>query len=198
MDQPEKRNCSEIVQGIINSDEGAEHELVRRFRNAVLALIHQETRGHHIDEDLCQETFLITIQRIRQGRLRNPESLPGFIKQLAKNLVVSYFRKWPRNRNLELPPNEEWAAPQLDPALEFARIETSTIIRQVLNELSNRDREALYRLHILEEDKSLIRRDLDLTPAQFNMVIHRARRRFAELYSKAVGPAPKRRSKPVS
>jgi hypothetical protein len=65
-------------------------------------------------------------------------------------------------------------------------IETEQIRRQALDVLQSlklpRDREALKRLYVDEQDKEVVCRDLALTPQQLAMVISRARERMRQLF----------------
>jgi len=51
---------------------------------------------------------------------------------------------------------------------------------------NERDIQALFRFYLAEHDKKQICADLGLTSAQFNLVIHRARDRYRELYKRAM------------
>jgi RNA polymerase sigma-70 factor (ECF subfamily) len=73
------------------------------------------------------------------------------------------------------------APSQLDRVLQA---EKSKRVRQLLSELSDRDREILRRFYIEEEDKERICADLKLSSLHFNRVLHRARERYRELYRK--------------
>lgn len=60
------------------------------------------------------------------------------------------------------------------------------LVWQVLNEMSNeRYIQALLRFYIVEEEKEQVFADLGLTRSQFNLVLHRARKRYKELYERA-------------
>lgn len=42
---------------------------------------------------LHQETFRVTLEKIRSGDLRDASGLSGFIASLARNLATDYFRR---------------------------------------------------------------------------------------------------------
>jgi RNA polymerase sigma factor (sigma-70 family) len=70
---------------------------------------------------------------------------------------------------------------QLDRMLQQ---EESEFAWQVLQELRPREREVLIRFYIAGEEKKRICADLGIANQNFNVVIHRARARFIELYEK--------------
>jgi RNA polymerase sigma-70 factor (ECF subfamily) len=51
---------------------------------------------------------------------------------------------------------------------------------------NERDIQVLFRFYLAEHDKKQICADLGLTSMQFNLVIHRARERYRELYERAM------------
>jgi RNA polymerase sigma-70 factor, ECF subfamily len=65
--------------------------------------------------------------------------------------------------------------------------EKDDIVRQILKAMANeRDMQVLFRFYLAEQDKNQICADLGLTSMQFNLVIHRARERYRELYERAM------------
>jgi len=67
------------------------------------------------------------------------------------------------------------------------RKESAGIVRQILKEMtSERDIQALFRFYLAEDDKEQICADLGLTNLQFNLVLHRARERYRELYEQII------------
>jgi RNA polymerase sigma-70 factor (ECF subfamily) len=65
--------------------------------------------------------------------------------------------------------------------------EKAGIVRRILNEMTNeRDIQALFRFYLAEDDKEQICADLGLTNLQFNLVLHRARERYRELYERTM------------
>jgi RNA polymerase sigma-70 factor (ECF subfamily) len=74
-----------------------------------------------------------------------------------------------------------------DQLQELLQKEKADLVRQTLREMTNeRDIQALYRFYIADDDKEQICADLGLTVTHFNIVLHRARGRFRELYEQAV------------
>jgi RNA polymerase sigma factor (sigma-70 family) len=89
-----------LGQHILQGDPTAEDELVRRFRGPVFVMALVRTRDAEAARDLAQEVLLQVIQALREGRLRNEESLAAYVHGTARNLVNNYFRS---RRSRELP-----------------------------------------------------------------------------------------------
>jgi RNA polymerase sigma-70 factor (ECF subfamily) len=183
-----EESADELVAAIRRGDARADEELVRRYQRGVAIILRAESRDRGAVDDLFQETFRIAIEKIRQGDLRQPERLSGFICSLARNLVIDHFRKAAARRisgDLEL---AVLPGPGPDPLDLVLRAERSVLVQRVLAELpSDRDRQILFRFYIAEEDKDSICRDLALTSLHFNRVLFRARERYRDLYVEAAG-----------
>src|SRR5262249_13893648 len=90
----------ELVSRIWKGDQQAETQLVERYRRDVKIVIRQGVSDSAIVDDLCQETLWIVLKKIRQGDVREPEKLIGFICSVAKNLIIHYFRHAGRQESL--------------------------------------------------------------------------------------------------
>src|SRR5262245_26501928 len=164
----------------------AEAELVERYNRVVMSIIRREVRDSTVADDLYQETFCIVLEKIREGDVREPEKLSGFVCGVARNQVIKYFQRAARQERLteidEAPPVPHATSDQLE---ELLRKESAEIVRQILKEMTNeRDIQALFRFYLAEDDKEQICADLGLTSLQFNLVLHRARERYRELYER--------------
>ena len=178
----------DLVSRIRAGDEQAEAELVERYSRGMAIIIRREVRDSAIAEDLAQEVFLIALEKIRRGDVRQPEKLSGFMSSIARNLVIGHFRQSARQESLTV--NEESMAlpdPAPNPLEELLQKERAGIVRQIIYDLnSDRDRQVLFRFYIAEEEKERICEDLGLTSLHFNRVLFRARERYRELYEKAI------------
>jgi len=181
--------AGDLVLRIQSGDRGAEGELVERYGEGLLFLLRRWTRHRDDADDVYQETFRRGIEKIRAGEVRDPASLPAFLRGLARNLTTDYYRRETRRGGRESPiektPEPVDEAPgQLGALLRKEKIE---IVRRLLSELPlERDRQILLRFYIEEEDKDRICADLGLSRPEFNVVLFRARRRYQTLFEKTV------------
>jgi RNA polymerase sigma-70 factor, ECF subfamily len=166
----------------------AEAELVERYSRGVMIIIRREVRDTAAAQDIYQDVFRIVLEKIRGGDVREPERLSGFVCGVARNLIIYYHRRAARQESIA---GIEVAAPLPNPApdqlQELLQKEKADLVRQVLRDMPNeRDIQALYRFYIADDDKEQICADLGLTIPYFNILLHRARGRFRELYERAV------------
>jgi RNA polymerase sigma-70 factor (ECF subfamily) len=183
---------AELVSRIQNGDEQAEEELFRRYKRGVTIVISRTWNTCPLTADLCQETFRITFQNIREGTIREPEKLPAYIWGVAHNLVIECLRKTASRSPAGMEAAEDLPDPSPDQLDSILQKERARIVRQVLDGLrSERDRQVLYRFYLAEDDKGAICADLGLTGDQFNLVLFRARKQYRRLYEKLVVRAGK-------
>jgi RNA polymerase sigma-70 factor, ECF subfamily len=179
----EAAQAGELVARILAGEKAAEEELVQQYSRGVSVILNRATGDRSLSEDLSQETFRLTLEKIRAGEVREPEKLSGFICSLARNLANAHYRQSHRSEQFSDPEAVDLIAEtgpsQLDRVLQE---EKSKRVRQLLSELSGRDRQILLRFYIEEEDKDQICGDLNLSSLHFNRVLHRARERYRELY----------------
>lgn len=175
---------SELVSRIRAGDQQAEVELVECYNLVVMSIIRRGVGDTALADDLYQESFCIILEKVRRGDVREAEKLPGFVCGVARNQVIKHFQRAARQRNLA---DTEDAVSISHPAPnqleQLLQREKADIVRQILKEMTNeRDIQVLFRFYLAEHDKKQICADLGLTSRQFNLVIHRARERYRELY----------------
>jgi RNA polymerase sigma-70 factor, ECF subfamily len=171
-----------LVHRILSGDTVAETELVERYSRGVYFLLSELTRDRARADDLHQETFRLVIEKVRAGELREPERLPGFIRQLAKNLFIADYRKTALRSMEDLETVPQPAAPAPDQLVQVLQEEDTRLVRELLAGLQpERDRLVLFRFYLAGEPREKICADLGLTVGTFNVALHRARQRFKTL-----------------
>lgn len=185
----DESDWAEWLQRITAGEASAETELYHRYKEGVAVIIGQIVHNESATEDLSQETFRISLEKIRDGEVREPERLSGFICGVARNLALDYIRKMRRSLSQEEAIDaEQIRDPQPNPYDHLLRKERIGLVLQTLSEIKiARDREVLTRYFIAEEDKDQICAALGLTAQHFNSIVHRALKRYKELYIKRYG-----------
>ena len=173
----------DLAQRVHAGDKRAEEELFKRFGTGVRQILIKATGSLAMAEDLCQETLIVTLQRLRTAPLDDPSKLPAFVAQIARNLGIAEKRRQYRRRT-EADSEaiagiaDGGSGQEADVHLDFA----ATAVRAVLQELrSERDRLILTRYYLHDDDREVICRELGLPEATFKVVLFRARARFLEL-----------------
>ena len=184
MDEPRNKS-RELVGRIEASDEGAEALLVERYARPLKLILLKRSGDPTLAEDLCQDTFIIALRRLRAGELKNPDALGSFLRQIAVNKFIEHKRKDARfvqqdNEIIELKlPHRDRKSEKQD------RQHARKVLQRALFSLSQqRDREILRRFYLLDEDKAEICTALDLSAAHFDRVLYRAKQRMRELLNR--------------
>src|SRR5580658_6590738 len=172
----------ELARQILSGEKAAESELYVRFHIGLRQIIVRITGNYALAEELCHETVIVALKRLRPVPLEDPSKLPAFIAQTARNLAIAERRKEIRRRTETggVTVEEEADAAPAHECQADAEWAAGTV-RAVLRELpSERDRRILTRHYLQDGDRSAICRDLGIDEASFNLVLFRARKRFLE------------------
>ena len=166
----------------------AETELVKRYATGIKLMLYKRTGNRQVSLDLCQDTFIVALQKLRAGEIRNPESLAAFLRQMAVNLLIEHFRKERRYVSEEGGIISLQMAPRDRKAEWIDHQHARTLLDGVIEQLAQlRDREILRRFYLLDQDKARICDALKLSAAHFDRVLYRARKRMCEMIEQQPG-----------
>ncbi len=172
----------ELAARIKQGDSVAESQLVERYATGVKLILLKRTGNNHLAKDLCQDTFIIALQKLRTGKVRKPQSMAAFLRQIAVNLSIEHYRKEKRYVHQEDGIMSLRTAPRDRKAEQIDQKHARKILEGTLNQLGRpRDREILQRFYLLDQDKLHICSALDLSAAHFDRVLYRARQRMRQL-----------------
>jgi RNA polymerase sigma-70 factor, ECF subfamily len=179
----EETVADSLARRIATGDIAAEGELVQRYQRGVMQILKCATYDTELARDLCQDTFVIVIRRLRDAPLNDPGRLAGFIAQTARNLAIGAKRQYSRRRTSTDTESVESAIDQSPTREQQAEADSAAaVVHKLLIELrSERDRLALARFYLNEDSKEQICAELKLTESQFNVILFRARERLREL-----------------
>lgn len=179
---------SELVNRIETGDESAETELVERYGRSILLILLKRTGSAQLASDLSQDTFVVTLKKLRNGELKNPGSLSAFIRQTAVNISIDHFRREKRYVHQSDGIISLQHSHRDNKAREIDNETARAVLEKALGRLAvERDREILRRFYLADEDKASICRDLQLSPTHFDRVLYRAKRRMRELINQHKG-----------
>jgi RNA polymerase sigma-70 factor (ECF subfamily) len=179
---------SELVERIAKGDRVAESELIAHYTRGVRLILLKRTGDRQLASDLCQDTFIVMLRKLRAGELRNSECLPAFISRTAVNISIQYYRKEKRYVH-SVDGIIGMNSAHSDNKGSFLDSRTTRLkLEEALNQLTvSRDREILRRFYLSDDDKEAICRNLELTPAHFDRVLYRAKQRMREIIDQQEG-----------
>ena len=180
-----------LVARIRAGEEQALAELYAIFSKGIRFQLCRQLGPQELD-DKVHDTFLIVVEAIRRGNLREPERLMGFVHTIVRRQIAAYIESAVNRRrnqaDLEAadPVADERSSPEAQ-AIARQKIE---LMKRVLREISRRDREILTRFYIYEQSQEQICREMNLTETQFRLLKSRAKARFGELGKKRLEGRP--------
>ena len=175
----------ELVERIrLERTDGME-ELYQLFSRGIRFYLCRHLGPQELD-DKVHDTFVVVVQAIRRGELREPERLMGFVRTIVRRQVAAHIDRAVHNRReqAEFDSTVRVVDPRGDPEEAAMFRQRIGLIRQVLGELSARDREILTRFYIDEQSQDQICSEMGLTETQFRLLKSRAKARFGELGKK--------------
>lgn len=178
----EEYQWTDLVDRIRRRDESGMEELYRIFAKGIRFFLCRQLGPQELD-DKVHDTFLIVVQAIQRGDLREPERLMGFVRTIVRRQVAAYIDEVVHSRREEMDIELGGRVPdrRSNPEQTLAFRQKIDLMKAVLNELSTRDREILTRFYLHEQTQEQICEDMDLTETQFRLLKSRAKARFGEL-----------------
>ena len=151
-------------------DTAAEAELYRRLAPRVRHYGLRHLRDAHAAEDLMQQVLLMTLERLRAGRLRQPEKLASFVLGMSRMVVLEARRGTARREGLlrtygDVP---EAVDPPEQRDLDEAKLSSC------LEWLPERERSVLVMGFFADKPADAVARELGLTLVNARVIRHRA------------------------
>lgn len=162
-------------------------ELAGSYWERIRTFAYRRIRDRALAEDLAQETLRQVGLALEQGRLENPEALPGFVFQTAHHLCLQRYRSETREaRAMErLALESAVQKRENDPLMELVDGERRAAVRRAMNRLDPADRLLLERLYFHDQSHATIATELGVSPEALRVRKHRALRRLAVLLGDA-------------
>jgi RNA polymerase sigma factor (sigma-70 family) len=138
--------------------------------------------GSQDAEDRLHETLLIVISAIRDGKVREPQRIMGFVRTVAQRQVMAHIEGAVRRRHAEgeLAPECEVMDQQWSPEETAIIHQRAELLTCVLQQMSTNQREILQRFYLGEESPQEICQKMSLTATQFRLAKSRAKAAFSK------------------
>jgi RNA polymerase sigma factor (sigma-70 family) len=174
-----------LVERIRAGDQSAMQELYQVFGRGVRIYLCRQLGMQDLD-DKVHDTFLIVVHAIKNGDLREPDRLMGFVRTIARRLVAGHIDQMVHRRRDDVAVESGIVISDkaVTPEQKVIEREKVDLMLGVLKEMSGRDRDILTRFYLYEHSQETICRDMKMTATQFRLNKSRAKNRFAELGKK--------------
>ena len=168
----------------LNEIDGME-ELYKLFSKGIRFYLCRQLGPQELD-DKVHDTFVVVVQAIRRGELREPSRLMGFVRTIVRRQVAAHIDKVVHTRRdqIDIDSTVRLADPEDNPEEKAMFKQRAEMINRVLGELPDRDRDILTRFYLLEQSQDQICSEMGLSETQFRLLKSRAKARFGELGKK--------------
>jgi RNA polymerase sigma-70 factor (ECF subfamily) len=173
-----------VTQIKAGSDAGME-QLYKLFSRGIRYYLCRQLGPQELD-DKVHDTFLIVVNAIKRGDLREPERLMGFVRTVVRRQVAAYIEHavHTRREQAELESGISVADRTQNPEQEAMIKQKAELMKSALSALSQRDRDILTRFYLKEQPQEQICREMSLTETQFRLLKSRAKAKFGEIGKK--------------
>jgi len=182
---------TDLVERIRAGQESGMEELYRLFSRGIRYYLCRQL-GHQELDDKVHDTFLIVVQAIRRGELREPDRLMGFVRTVVRRQVAAHIDRvvHTRREEIDLEIGIRVADRRRNPEQAAAFHQRVKLMLEILAKLSERDREILTRFYLHEQTQEQVCEDMGLSETQFRLLKSRAKARFGELGKRKLQQRP--------
>jgi RNA polymerase sigma-70 factor (ECF subfamily) len=173
---------ADLVERIRTSETDGMAELYQLFSKGIRFYLCRQLGPQELD-DKVHDTFVVVVQAIRRGEVREPQRLMGFVRTIVRRQVAAHIDRVVHSRRdqLDIEATVRIADPRGNPEDAAIFRQRNELIQKVLEELGTRDREILTRFYLREQSQEQICSEMCLTETQFRLLKSRAKARFGEL-----------------
>src|SRR5580704_15843647 len=141
--QPPPPRAEQLTRIQRGEDSGME-DLYSLFARGIRFYLCRQLGVQELD-DKVHDTFLIVVHAIQRGDLREPERLMGFVRTVVRRQVAAHIDQVVHSRRdeMHLDVGIRVADRQQNPEQSMAYKQKNEFMREILEELSARDREIL-------------------------------------------------------
>ena len=179
------------VERLRSGDFRTHEHFVAYFSELIQLKLRARLRSPQAIDDVRQETFVRVFAALRSpGGIRQPERLGAFVNSICNNVLLEHYRSSSRSDSLDDEPQNELPDPAMDVLGAVAAKQMEEKVREILDEMSERDRRILREVFLEERDKDDVCRDFGVDRDYLRVLLHRAKQSFKSLYLKNIGRRP--------
>ena len=165
------------------------------FTALIQVKMRSRLRSREAIEDVRQETFVRFYVALHEGKILHAERLGSYVNSMCTNILREHYRGTARLSSLDSYSNDDddprdFPANTADPLDALSAKETEQKVKEILEQMSERDRRVLRAVFLEERDKDEVCRDFGVDRDFLRVLLHRARQKFKTLYLKDKGTDP--------
>jgi RNA polymerase sigma-70 factor (ECF subfamily) len=178
------------VERLSAGDFRTQEHFVAYFSELIQLKLRSRLHSPQAIEDVRQETFTRVFAALRSGKIRQPDRLGAFVNSMCNNVLLEQYRASSRDSSLEDEEQTDFPALTVDVLGAIAAKQMAEKIREILEEMPERDRRLLREVFLEERDKDEVCRDFGVDRDYLRVLLHRAKQSFKSLYLKNMAARP--------
>jgi RNA polymerase sigma-70 factor, ECF subfamily len=179
------------VERLRSGDFRTQEHFVAYFGELIQLKLRARLRTPQAIEDVRQETFARVFAALRTADgIRQPERLGAFVNSICNNVLLEHYRASSRDSSIEDEPEQDFPDPVIDVLGAVAARQMEEKVRQILQELPDRDRRLIQAVFLEERDKDEVCREFSVDRDYLRVLLHRAKQSFKSLYLKNIEKRP--------
>jgi RNA polymerase sigma-70 factor, ECF subfamily len=178
------------VERLQAGDFRTQEHFVAYFSELIQLKLRSRLHSPQAIEDVRQETFTRVFAALRGGKIRQPDRLGAFVNSMCNNVLLEHYRASSRDSSLDDEEQQDFPATNVDVLGAVAAKQMGEKIREILEEMPERDRRLLREVFLEERDKDAVCTDFGVDREYLRVLLHRAKQSFKSLYLKNVAARP--------
>ena len=174
------------VERLRAGDFRTQEHFVAYFSELLQLKLRSRLHSRQAIEDVRQETFARVLAALRGGKIRQPERLGAYVNSMCNNVLLEHYRALQRDTSIEDEEEQDFPAKTVDLLGALAARQMEQKVRDILEELPERDRRLLKEVFLEERDKDEVCRGFGVDRDYLRVLLHRAKQSFKALYLKSM------------
>ena len=183
---------SSYLDRLCSGDFSTQQHFVAYFGELIRLKVGKRLRSIAAIEDVRQETLTRVLRLLAEQRIHQPERLGAFVNSVCNNVLHEHHRL--ENREISAADGFVDAIPDrtigVSDAIALRQMQQR--VRQILDELSEKNRCLLKALFLEERSKHEVCRDFGVNREYLRVLVHRAKQSFKSHYLRPTRNVPAR------
>jgi RNA polymerase sigma-70 factor, ECF subfamily len=171
------------LERLCSGDFRTQEHFVAYFSELIQLKLRSRLQFPQAIEDLRQETFARVFSVLRGPTgMRQPDRLGAFVNSTCNNVLLEHYRSSARNAPIDDEEDLKIPDTAMDVVSIIAHKQMEQKVREILDELPERDRRVLKEIFIEERDKDDVCKDFGVDRNYLRVLLHRAKQSFRSSY----------------
>lgn len=177
------------LERLTSGDARTEEHFVSYFSELIRLKLRSRLNSKEAIEDVRQETFVRVLAALRGEKgLRQADRLGPFVNSVCNNVLLEHYHSKKRAiTTLDDEPETVFVDRKPDALSDLQAGDTKRIVREILGELTDRDRSLLRSVLLEERDKDEVCAELGISREYLRVLVHRAKQSFKDFYVSRLG-----------